>query len=85
MFKILRYNGGSTSNLMSHLERKHPSDIPKEINDLSNTNTTQSTLEAFTKNRPQGSKPCSNEVQLKKHVSSQANFNLPRSRFKGTT
>ena len=41
------YNGGTTSNLMPHLERKHTSLIKHEIKEVSNT--TQITLNTFTK------------------------------------
>ena len=58
--KTFCYNGG-TSDLISHLNRKHPSIIKhkEEEGCPANTLTQQLPIGDFTKIRPPGSKPCS--------------------------
>lgn len=61
--KSFTYNGGTTSNLISHLERKHPSSIKTKEEEGSRANTRQLSIGDFAKIQPRGSKPCSINTQ----------------------
>ena len=61
--KSFAYNGGTTSNLISHLERKHPSSIKPEVEGSQANTTRQLSIRDFGKVQPRGSKPCSIDVQ----------------------
>ena len=60
--KPLAYNGGTTSNLIAHLERKHPSSIKAEV-EGSRDATRQLSIRDYGKVQPRGSKACSIDVQ----------------------
>ena len=63
--KAFVYNGGTTSNLIYHLERKHPSlRKPEAKQEGGQTHTTQQlSMRAFAQAQPRSNKPCSHNVQ----------------------
>ncbi len=60
--KTFTYNGGTTSNLLSHLQRKHPSSAKPGVKEGRQTQVPS--IESYAKAQPRGSKICTHAVQL---------------------